>query len=836
MTKRLDLGGMKAFVVFLAFSAIAHAAVPPDVTVTFQTSSSMGSGPSTSSGSPTAAVSQTTTAAATTSSASLDQAAVLSSLEAYLSSDKIADSSRDAENSSWRAQANRTLASSTPASASTALSNTSVPTWDASDPRLVPTVEENWLETDSGREGPHPMLAYGSYEQETRGARNASGMGEIQWFLHDIFGENQYLCGVSPPVCGCNFYPGLAIERLRQKYPNDFYKAREKYFALLAINEVYRALCRTHEGFYKAALQTHLLSGSFAETFFPHSNKAFIRHCEARQQMVDLGVDITIMIGLAVLFAVVGAYIGPALTALEANAGGIGVALRQGGKGLMKLDGAPWKKVMQAAKMKPPKDMTNTVQAMEKSAFNGFLPKGAAMKSLKFLGKQATSTGLSKWVVELSGQKFHDRQIKDHACGLANVADRKFEDMEVIDTMLLKELKVWAAFIEHGAEAMGNGTGMGNEGAYTNDQTSELATQLIEKCFDAKSYQALHLASLRLDDTVNLMNEKLNARFIQTAWSDQHCSLQCEPNPHPDRWCEYREGDSSNPGSDHPELWCPSTKDGFTDICQAVCWQPSTDAGNVLLYGLNKTAGRPWYLNNTDIFEASWNAYRLDSQGSYDLVSDAQVTAWTQYDSVANTTVTRTEPLPLLAVSWSEFISIRDPKLGHGQKKKHEIGKWTACNVGDRWGSDSKGFWNATHWDEMQDKNYLAFRCRHNLQEAMDSSGGIHKHPGIYLVTSLRLFAYVLWPGDDVKDEDKNLPQALKILDYADSERERLHKAGFSEEATEHEIAKVLCDKHGQYWMPLPSEDTSHDDEHEGSHETLDLVHENCPKWNKENL
>ncbi|KAK4896402.1 hypothetical protein LTR27_005614 [Elasticomyces elasticus] len=533
MTKRLDLGGMKAFVVFLAFSAIAHAAVPPDVTITFQTSSSMGSGSTTASGSPTAADSQTTTAAATTSSASLDQAAILSSLEAYVSSDQIADSSRDAEISSWRAQANRTLASSTPASASTA---------------------------------------------------------------------------------------------------------------------------------------------------------------------------------------------------------------------------------------------------------------------------------------------------------------PKFEDMNVIDTMLLRELKVWAAFIQHGAEVMGNGTGMGNEGAYIDGQTSELATQLIEMCSDAKSYQALHLASLRVDDTVNLIDEKLNARFLQTAWSDQHCSLQCGPNPYPERRCDYREGDSSNPGSDHPELWCPSTKDGFKDICQAVCWQPSTDAGNVLLYGLNETAGRPWFLNNTDIFEASWKAYQLDSQGSYDLVSDAQMTAWTQYDSVTNTTITRTEPLPLLAVSWSEFISIRDPKLGRGQRKKHEIGKWTACNVGDRWGSDSKGFWNATHWDEMQDKNYLAFRCRNNLQEAMDSSGGIHKHPGIYLVTSLRLFAYVLWPGDDVKDDDKNLPQALKILDYADCERERLRKAGFSEEATEREITKVLCDKHGQYWMPLPSEDTSHDDEHEGSHETLDLVHENCPKWNKENL
>ncbi|KAK3644333.1 hypothetical protein LTR56_005425 [Elasticomyces elasticus] len=637
MTRRRDSGGMKAFVVFLAFSAIAivHAAVLPDVTITMYASSSISSGPSTSSGS------QTTTAAATTSSASVDQAAILSSLEAGRSSDQARISHLEAQYSNM----STTATAATAAATATPSTTSAVPTWNTTDPRFEIT-DRNW------NGDYHPLLSYAEWGMANRDAIIASPKGEVGYYLYSVFGITEATCGVGTPVCGCNFDLTHLLRDLQEIYPDNFEKAQEVYFTLNAMDVYLSNKCEGIEMTRLAGMEASLLDPLFAETFFQQRDKAKVKACEAKNAARAAVHDflITLIVGIPLDF--LGAEF------MTANIGGAARAILR-----------PSSALENAAQRVTPNLVVNGAKGAEESLqkplaavakvinSKDILPKGGLKKAIEFYSpkhafKFGFTTALPKWIYATEDRDYHEHIEANPECGIAIAEDRRYEDFANVNRQLAEDLTYWPMYIEAAMSEVIKGSGTGPNGTYVPDEFSEFATHLMAAFTNASDYHRMVEQNKRAAATQGMLKHKYTVASIQKVWSGQHGSLQCGPNPVPGQ-CQYLDikGYHRNP-AEHPELYCPPKSPNM--ICQAVNWQGGTDAGNVPLHGIANLTDPVWQLKATDIYEASLQAYSYNSTASYIMVQDGQLGQWELDGNI------RYDTVPLLAVSYSEFMRIQE--------------------------------------------------------------------------------------------------------------------------------------------------------------------------------
>ncbi|KAK3643688.1 hypothetical protein LTR56_009991 [Elasticomyces elasticus] len=699
------------------------------------------------------------------------------------------------------------------ASRSTALGMAANGTWSAADPRLTAS-NDTWTWIDSSGNERHPMVAYAVWTMENRDDIIASGKGEVGYFIHTRVGANSVECGVSKTHCGCSLKDVGLIDLLQRKYPNDFDMALETYRIFLAFETYFTNMCTFNEGIKDAALMTSLLGEKFAETFFALHDAQLASYCEHRQQVIDamIGVGIFLVVGLPFDFA------GAAV--MEVSMAGVKALLSSGVKGLTVAERTAFKKFLTGTKF--PQNMFKTVEKLKAEASPSFIPKGASWYGWQNMARFGIQNSVSKYVTDRSKQTFHDNMVSDNSCGVSNPEDKRLENAGKVEGLIKEEVELWASFIELSMIALANGTGTGDKGTYVTDEASELATHILGMFHDFDAYQAVLNSNRRPAEVAKWITESMTAGEIQKAWADQHCYFNCAPNPTPN-WCQY----SSNNHSKPIEGYCPK-KHGNQIICQANCWEGgSVDQGNVALFGAAAIADSPWFFPMADILEASWQAYEANPNAFYDTIRSGQLIGWVG-EKVGDVSQTRSKPLPLLAISFSNYTRIQD--LTPKNHKKGEVGKWAPCNAGDRWGSDSQAFWNATHFSDVQYASYLVWRCRENWEDALDDIGGRGNRLGIFLTNQFRLLVEV----DLVKEEDAESRSRLSnTVASVDSTVERERKSGTSEDKIEEIVTTQLCKEDEEDWWKLKykGEDEPHKDE--TSKPTLRMARDKCKEWMK---
>ncbi|KAK3068516.1 hypothetical protein LTR53_013855 [Teratosphaeriaceae sp. CCFEE 6253] len=651
-------------------------------------------------------------------------------------------------------------------------------------------IGKNWDEAAA-------LFHYGEWTRQNREIIKASGRGEIEFYMFEIFGEHNAKCAISAATCGCDLSSLYLLSNLQAIFPSDIAKAREVYFILTAIETEYKSKCALIDGTYRPALRW--------------CEEKFIRDSTNRQ--LGIYASVTMAADIA------GAFIGPAATALLKGFAGVameGVTAVLARGGMRALRNAPAKRFWRGDKI-PGHWGTQIAKLRAKADEGSWLPKNVMQTVITNL--PGNTAGY--YVNAYTGKIFDKKMLKNHECGVAIAEDERFSDMARMNTLLAQSLSDFPAVITLTMEALSNGTrcsdysngtwscensngiwsgkhedgtGLGEHGNETSiDNFSELALHLIGRFPDYETYNGVQATYVNGEGVRAIIQKPNVVDLIQKAWADQQCSLQCGPNDHPGT-CSYGSSDGSNASGTFPEVWCPA--DEPSTICQAVCWEGGTDVGNVPLYGLNST----WdVINPPNIFQASWQMFRDDPIASYAIVEHAQVLAW------GDANITHTDPIPLLAVSWSDIGCIQSVEV-QGKPKK-EPGRWTACNVGDRWGNLSQPFWAAGHWAEMEDHKQLAWRCRDNFKYSISGAGeadGQDFHLGVLYVNQARVLTAISYLANDTdfkegKRERGDRERALQMLEFVDEHVSLWRNQSRSEDAIEDEITARLAPSHQEH-------------------------------------
>ncbi|KAK3110812.1 hypothetical protein LTR53_014512 [Teratosphaeriaceae sp. CCFEE 6253] len=772
----------------------------------------------------------------------LTVAAKLTSEEAALSSQGGVIASISADNAHLSAalsNATRTAAFAAPTRALVSATPLATPaaTWSLKDPSLH-LIGKKWDEAAA-------LFHYGEWTRQNREIIKASGRDEIEFYMFEIFGEHNAKCAISAATCGCDLSSLYLLSNLQAIFPSDIVKAREVYFILTAIETEYKSKCALIDGTYKAATGTGLLSSDFAQTFFAQQNKMEARWCEEKFIRDSTNRQLGIYASVTMAADIAGAFIGPAATALLKGFAGVamkGVTAVLARGGMRALRNAPVKRFWRGDKI-PGHWGTQIAKLRAKADEGSWLPKNVMQTVITNL--PGNTAGY--YVNAYTGKIFDNKMLKNHECGVAIAEDERFSDMARMNTLLAQSLSDFPAVITLTMEALSNGTwcsdyrngtwscensngiwsgkhedgtGLGEHGNETSiDNFSELALHLIGRFPDYETYNGVQATYVNGEGVRAIIQKRNVVDLIQKAWVDQQCSLQCGPNDHPGT-CSYGSSDGSNASGTFPEVWCPA--DEPSTICQAVCWEGGTDVGNVPLYGLNST----WdHINPPNIFQASWQMFRDDPIASYAIVEHAQVLAW------GDANITHTDPIPLLAVSWSDLGRIQSVEV-QGKPKK-EPGRWTACNV---------AVLGAGHWDEMEDHKQFAWRCRDNFKYSISGAGeadGQDFHPGVLYVNQARVLTAISYSANDTdfkegKRERGDRERAIQMLEFVDEHLPLWRNQSRSEDAIEDEITARVC-RDNTWRRHIKSTDMHNgkESEDEGYKPVLQMVQNGCHQWMK---
>ena len=615
-----------------------------------------------------------------------------------------------------------------------------------------------------------------------------------------------------------------------------------------AIDTAYRSKCALIDVTRKATIETSLLSADFAETFFAQVDKIKIQWCEQIRIMKISLEETGVYLASMLAFDVVGA----GLAAGWASAGFAGArAVMSRGKPLEAAEKAAqklWWAGKDVEKNLDPALKPSLKAAQEARAADTFMPRWTSFYGPQDISKKALGFTAGHWVNNYNSKEFESHMAENDDCGIAQVEDKRFDHLDAINKGFAVELEAWPLMIESTMERLVQGIGPGENGTYIDGRFSTFAEHLITILPNYDIYQDIRKKNAESALAVSRLRKQVTVNTIQKAWANQQCSLQCGPTPQPGV-CSYHDmkADKDHKHEDgttaHPEFWCPA--DDKNTICQAVCWQGSTDAGNVPLYGIHDLAKSEWHLNYTDVFETSWRLHQSNATAAYEIVGNGQLLAWEQDGNI------RQEPLPLLAVSTSEYMIVRDV-VPEGKKKK-ESGRWTACNVGDHWGNQSQAFWEAGHWDEFEDKGRMVWRCRENFKQSMreTDTAAQDAHPGLLYANMARVLTHVVYLGNDTeyrkgRREEGDRENALSYLDFVDANIPVWRAQGRTEASIEDHTNDEICSSDGgkfdgnQRWMRRISDGQKYmyngdESDDEGFKPTLQMVQNGCKskKWQK---
>lgn len=459
---------------------------------------------------------------------------------------------------------------------------------------------------------------------------------------------------------------------------------------------------------------------------------------------------------------------------------------------------------------------------------------GRGKKVIDNLVKFGITDSASKFAADYNGRLFAVSYKREDRCGISIAEDNRLENMGEMNSFIADELKGWPESISYSMRMVFNDTGTGEDGEYSDTQPSQLAVALLGWYPTAQDFREVQTKNAQSPDVIGQLRTKMTNTIIQRAWAAQQCYLQCAANPKPGT-CEYLDRQGHPVGSaDRKEFWCPPNDPNT--ICQAVCWESGyVDVGNVPLYGVDDLTAEAWSLNATDIYRASWQAYRMNATASYEMVHGSSLTTWSDGELTHGS-------IPLLPVTYSQYTKVQDvrPKGFH----KSKAGRWTACNVGDRWGNESLAFWRADQWQQSANRPRMASRCRDNMNKMLGNHAHPYEHPGIYYANQCRVLAYLAYPASD-----KNFlrtfrvpgdrERAIKTLQYVDSTVPRLRSQGKSEDEIEVEITRRICEpdtdlrRKPKATVHIDWSDAS-DDADEGYAMTLHRTDDGCKKWRKQ--
>lgn len=413
---------------------------------------------------------------------------------------------------------------------------------------------------------------------------------------------------------------------------------------------------------------------------------------------------------------------------------------------------------------------------------------------------------------------------ESNSCGLAIARDERLEDMAAVNAVIRSEMAFWPEFFAESMKTLMQGCGTSPKGDYEDGKPSALADHLQMMFPTFAQFKAIKAANIDTPQATVDMTTRIRNRLIQNAWSQQQCYLQCVPAP--EGHCELKDRKGGKPKLDKtPEFWCPPKSN---EMCQAVCWQGGVDAGNVPLYGIEELGGMPWNLDARHIFQASYDAYNLNSIVSYKLVADGPLTGWSD-----NGAIMRSSP-PLLSVARSKYTQVQDvrPKGDH----KAEPGRWLPCSIGNQWGDQSEAFWAAGQWTQAQQPARLAARCRDNFNLAV----GHKKEPGLFYVNQCRLLTSVAYSKDlgksvKGKEEEWDHQNCADLVKWVDEQTPNLRK-GRSPAQVDFEVTRHVCKNPGNSIFRHAKKGLcSTDAAGEGYCETLRKVHSGCKAWWKKN-
>jgi len=339
----------------------------------------------------------------------------------------------------------------------TAAPATHTPTWDTNDP-IFERNEENWNET---------LHDYASWTNFYRSQIESSGLGKFDYYLYSHFGNNAVQCGVGTGACGCNYDSLNVLDHLRDRYPNDKYQARDIYFTLDTIDTMLKSYCIFIDGTREAAVENALVGGTFASTFFPQRDEALVAKCKAINAMNDaIFVTATSLViglvteGLGTLY-------------FAAEFGGATAVLTQSGlTAAENLEKSAVRAGQQVIANVPASKAA--VQAAKKS----WLPPGTVKRVFDSMQKYTISNSVSKWASNYDGRMFANHMEEDDQCGLAIAKDTLFENMVEMQGFIAKNLRVWPELVTGTMLLLLNGTGTGPDGAFEDDQPSQLAVYM----------------------------------------------------------------------------------------------------------------------------------------------------------------------------------------------------------------------------------------------------------------------------------------------------------------------------------------------------------------------
>ncbi|KAK3613517.1 hypothetical protein LTR56_027834 [Elasticomyces elasticus] len=144
--------------------------------------------------------------------------------------------------------------------------------------------------------------------------------------------------------------------------------------------------------------------------------------------------------------------------------------------------------------------------------------------------------------------------------------------------------------------------------------------------------------------------------------------------------------------------------------------------------------------------------------------------------------------------------------------KKHEIAEWTACNVGDRWGSDSADYYATGNWSGVPDAFKFMALCRKNLRFGLRdhyATDNTHhdtakEHTGLFLVNMYRLHTLVAHPLMPDRKPANGQELAVETLKYVDETASVPRGQNMPEDCIEETVTKKLCDRKYDYWRNVP--------------------------------
>ncbi|KAK5019814.1 hypothetical protein BJ546DRAFT_1067429 [Cryomyces antarcticus] len=585
---------------------------------------------------------------------------------------------------------------------------------------------------------------------------------ESEFLAYDLVdGHRGMDCGAGPSQCGCKNMPSL--HDIVEAYPDDAFRARQVYFAILQLDLVNSLACVYENGLDVAQLNSYSLVPDMTSVFFaqpdPHADSVcstiktitmaiattavIVVAALAPEALGVLEAAFASAAGASAAAVVEGVETSVAEGAARVAAGASEAAARAGtgtsraGSEVAQVDGTAsgsGRGVGSAEAASKGKTGLREVATKAKTMVKNLPNKAKTVFSPENL-KKATSQSIyrkGKWY-----NRIKDNVTKEVKDGKGN--ELSPEKKHVLEAMFADQLNLIVLQMMGGS--MGT-TMMRNSACGVSNPENEqfkhmsAADLLLMGAIEPirhdlyDTYEVLNNGSNDGNGTEpSIMATQINNMISGFPFRQEARSMLRNPGKVSDifsnrlkseliqrawhdRPCYMHCGPrakSSTCVHSHALLsqieFCPTD----SIICQAACWKDGTDMANEPLYGYDKGIDQaPWNIDLTSVVKTSWAQYEQDPVRS--LTHAAEGTAWNPSIQLDGNSV------PTLAVCRSNATSIVDytkGRSGHHDK----FGRFFPCTCGDEWGSESEAFWAGANWASIQDKGAISRTCRKQLSE-----------------------------------------------------------------------------------------------------------------------